>query len=432
VPVTAWPAARRPAHYLGVSDLDGAVAQRWATDVGTVALLWSLPDQRTPGLDQLARQVGSGGHRAVVSVTPRFGQGPELEAVLPGIPGRRYAPRWAQLAQVLGTPVPYWPSTLRERDLIHQWQPDAGTVTAMAVPVLDTGTLLRTAAGYPEGHPSGRVLVNLSRMAHRQAQQSAESDLNIVAKMTPQGDVLIVAARPLDVPLVDQDDVDPVQRRAGWLDLLARTDVSAARCVRAVSMWDGGADLPYSNPDRITPQESRWAREWAGRLQPAPRTAAAEILSREPGSVMLVDPETDAPVVREPSGELVAAIPQRLPAHAPLAELILDGPIWVRTADGMLYPAPRDACYGINWGYAGSGPGTLALVVSALLDDITAKAPGDINDGPPGLEALFSRSLPDGTVLTRRQLEAARRGAPPVGGVDPHDDEDDEDEDGDA
>ncbi len=144
---------------MGTVDLEGAVGQQWATDTGIVTVVWPLYNEFHPRLDRWARQIGGAGHRAMVAVTGRFWQGPELEAVLPAHPSRQYGPRWTQLAQVLGQPVPYWPSTLREAQLIRDWQPGTEPVTAMAVPVLDTGTLLQTASAYADGHPAARVLV---------------------------------------------------------------------------------------------------------------------------------------------------------------------------------------------------------------------------------------------------------------------------------
>jgi hypothetical protein len=128
-----------------------------------------------------------------------------------------------------------------------------------------------------------------------------------------------------------------------------------------------------------------------------------------------VDPITDAPVarrenVRGEKGVVVAASVQRLPIISPLAEIILDHPIWVRTTDDTLFPAPQPAGYGPSWGYTGSGPGTLALLIDALLTDISASAPNGIDGAPSGLERLCQFKLPRGTVLTRAQLEAARRG----------------------
>jgi hypothetical protein len=432
VPVTAWPAARQPARYLDPVDLDGAIAQRWVTGSGVLVLVWPRPwaPHREPG--HWARQLDGDAHRAVVVVRPSFDRGPELQAVLPGLLDRdAYSPRWAQLAQVLGQPVPYWPWALREDRLIRAWRPGAGTVTAMAVPSLDTSTLLQTAAGYTEGHPANRVLVNLARLAHQQAAASVASDLRLLDQMKPADDpatVLTVAARPLEVPDTSLDDVETVQRRAGWLELLARTDVAAARCVSAVADWNGGTDLPFGHPLRLDPDATRWGKEWARRLQPVERTAAFQLFGDDLDGETLIDPETDAPVIREPNGTLSMAVPQRLPAQTPLAELILSGPIWIRTTDGTLYPAPRITGFGITWGYAnGHGPDILALLVDALLDDVTAKAPADIKGAPAGLEKLFARRLPKGTLLTRAHLDAARRGVPPILPV-PDDDTDEDNE----
>ncbi|MFI7080979.1 hypothetical protein ACIBO1_27110 [Micromonospora sp. NPDC049903] len=294
----------------------------------------------------------------------------------------------------------------------------------MAVPALDTGALLMMASTYAETHPASRVLVNLARLAHAQAAASAEQLVEMVEKANLPDGVLRIAARPLSVPEAELD-LDPTQRRAGWLDLLARSDDLARRCVREVSNWDAGADLPYSNPQHVEGIESTWAFKWTERLIPTQRTAAFELLAQagEPGDA-LVDPDTDAPVWKSSDGDYTAAMPQRLPATAPLAELILDGPVWIRTADGKIYPAPRDSYYGISWGYGGSGPGSLALLVDALLDDINAQAPAGINGAPEGLEALLSRKLPNRTVLTRAQLEAARCGEPVIIAVDDEDEDD--------
>ncbi|MGH3574115.1 MAG: hypothetical protein ACRDUW_20220 [Pseudonocardiaceae bacterium] len=112
---------------------------------------------------------------------------------------------------------------------------------------------------------------------------------------------------------------------------------------------------------------------------------------------------------------LLAAIPQWLATFSPLAEVIVDTPIWVRTQDGTLYPAPKDEYYGLSWGsYAGSGQGSLALLISRLLDDITAHGADSITGAPDGLEKLTQIDWPSGTVLTRAQLEAARDGHPYV------------------
>jgi len=109
---------------------------------------------------------------------------------------------------------------------------------------------------------------------------------------------------------------------------------------------------------------------------------------------------------------VVTAAPQRLAAISPLCELILGNPIWVRTNDGTLYPAPRSATTGLNWGYAGSGHGALALLVIRLLDDITSEPADQASGAPDGLETLMEQKWPAGTVLPRAVLEAARDGRP--------------------
>jgi hypothetical protein len=166
-----------------------------------------------------------------------------------------------------------------------------------------------------------------------------------------------IAAEPLPVPEVGDDDLDESLRRAGWLDILARRDTLAVSVVRALLAWDGGSMLPFSKPADIDPS-SRYGKEWASRLEPAQRIAAFEIPQRRDKHAVeyLIDPETDAPVIRTVDGTLIAGIPQRLPAQSPLAEVVLDDPIWVRVQDGTLYIAPEHHYYGMAWGYSGSGP----------------------------------------------------------------------------
>lgn len=421
VPVTAWPSAldlprHKAATFLGAVDAPHAVAQRWNTAVGELRLVWPLADAtRRPNMRDLVQELAPRGDGAVVLVLASFFQGPELKAALPGLPERTYELRWRHLPRVLGTAVPYWPSRLRDRQLLRDWRPDNPSVTAMAVSDLDTTPLLRMASTFNEEHPSSRTLVNLARLVHKQAAGTAAMDLELL-RDTPGMDAsqVVVAAEPMDVPDAELSDVDPTQRREGWLRLLERSDALAARCVAIANAWNAGADLPFGNPEQINPPGSVWAQEWIQRLVPTKRTAAFELLDRDRECQTLTDPKTDTPAIREHDGTVRLAVPQRLFATTPLAELILDEPIWVRTADGTLYPAPKDSYYGISWGYGGSGPGSLALLVHALLNDINAFAPGGISGAPEGLDELFERPLRHGTVLTRKQLEAARRGEPTV------------------
>jgi hypothetical protein len=85
--------------------------------------------------------------------------------------------------------------------------------------------------------------------------------------------------------------------------------------------------------------------------------------------------------------------------------------VWVRTEVGTLYPAPQDHYDGLSWGYSGSGPGNLAILIDRLLVDINAPgAEGSIREG--GLNELTKLKWPNGTVLDRAVLEAARDGRP--------------------
>jgi hypothetical protein len=131
-----------------------------------------------------------------------------------------------------------------------------------------------------------------------------------------RGDVTVIAAHPLPVPEVDGEAVSEQRRRCGWWEILARTDQLAAECVRIAKMWDGGRDFPFSNPEQIDPN-TEYGAEWSARLEP---------IDFEDQRETLTDPETGAPVIRQPDGLLPAAIPQRLATFSPLAAVI--PPTW--------------------------------------------------------------------------------------------------------
>ncbi|RKE13014.1 hypothetical protein C8E86_7959 [Catellatospora citrea] len=282
---------------------------------------------------------------------------------------------------------------------------------AAVVATLDTRPLLELAALLGPEDPPAVVLGHLARKAMHQAASSAATDIRIVGEL-PDTARASLAAWP--VPVDEPEELDATVRRAGWISILGRGDDLASRCVVEAIRWDGGDWFPYSRAEDLDLHGSPWVQEWAKRLQPTPRTAAFKLIDRDDEGTPLVDPLTDAPVIRDRRGRLVATVPQRLPASAPLAELILDhhDMIWVRTADGTLWPAPCDAYWGISWGYSGSGPGTLTLLIQALLDDITAQAPDSNQGGSKHLERFFQQKLRPGTVLTRAQLQAVLAGRP--------------------
>jgi hypothetical protein len=174
-------------------------------------------------------------------------------------------------------------------------------------------------------------------------------------------------------------------------------------------MW-----LPYTAAEYIDPA-TRLGAEWSARLQPISPYAGFEVLYDHLGADeydtitgYLTDPATDAPAIRLASGNLLAAVPHRLPANSPLDAVTVGTPIWIRLADGNVHLAPRRDAPGISWGYAGSGTRSLALLLTRLLDDITSPAADQVHGGAAGLERLLQAPWPEGTTFTRPELDAAR------------------------
>jgi len=344
---------------------------------------------------------------------PHFGiGGPALQPV--PIPGVADPPEvtWDELAEALGQPLPYWPIPLQQRELIDAWQPGRPTVQALAVePEMDLNVLLRLAALYDSDHPTAQVLTRLFRTVTRRESETAAQMISSAESMTPDN-AIVIGARPIPVPPAHPQDLAETVRRAGWLEILGRADLLADACVEQLVRWDGGRDCPFGTSVELVPGDPI-SDEVIARLEPVARTAAFRLLDAPPDAEALMDPATDAPAARVTTKDgtrVRLAVGQWLPTTTPLAEVVLDDPIWVRTADGTVYPAPQDPRWGISWGYFGNGPGTLALLAHRLLNDVTARAADDASGAPEGLQRLFAIDLPNGTILTRAQLEAARNG----------------------
>lgn len=102
--------------------------------------------------------------------------------------------------------------------------------------------------------------------------------------------------------------VDPATHWDGWREILGRRDRLARRLVRDVSFSIGIKDLTYGGPRTIHLWEPD-VPAWADRLEPAPRTAAFEILNRthpRRRSERLIDPRTGILALRH--GRTVLAI----------------------------------------------------------------------------------------------------------------------------
>ncbi|WP_344681403.1 hypothetical protein [Saccharopolyspora taberi] len=416
VPVRYWPDAAEPADYLGTREVPNAVAQVWGTETGRVCVVWPLPEVMGLPASRIAAHVPEAD--TLIRVQGDFGlDGPGLATAEPGAQPdwTDFGVRWSDLVRVLGQPAPYWPYMLRIPHLIQAWEPGADTVEYPTVPEVNTTPLLRLAAALPADSPAHQVLMYLAQITQHRSHTSAVQDLEILDEHVERASVdnpVVIAARPMPVPDVEDEGLEESTWRAGWMEILGRTDQLAVECVHQASRWDGGAGFPYSKVERFDPAATPHGTEWAARLEPTVRTAAFERIDPDGRGETLIDPATDAPAVRRPDGEITAAVPQRLTTISPLAEIILGDPIWIRVEDGTLYLAPKHHYFGLSWGYGGSGPGSLALLIHRLLDDITSPAADHVNGAAEGLETLTQHDWPAGTVLTRVQLEAARDGRP--------------------
>lgn len=167
VPIRYWPDAERPAAYRGAREIEDVVVQTWKADAGTVCVLWSRP---RPGGKLPLRRVAAElpDAAALVHVQLDFGiDGPGLSTAEPGnlTQWRPFGASCAELARVLGQPVPHWPNMLRIPTLIAAWEPGVPVVTYPTIPAFNTSPLLRLAATLPQDSPAHQVLLNMARTA---------------------------------------------------------------------------------------------------------------------------------------------------------------------------------------------------------------------------------------------------------------------------
>ncbi len=417
-----WPASDEVADFGGAqrvpshSIAEDTVLQHWHTGAGHLVVAWHHDPLMVRGRE-LTRVAPEADVYVLVGVDwglrgPALwcwpGQTPDAERVEVG---------WRDLARVLGRPAPFWPERLQKADLIAAWEPGQEPVRDVGREILATAPLTRMALQYPPEHVVHRAMIHTAQSIDQGSEAADSSDLSILQERLDQGlitsDDIVLAALP--APPVTEDrprDIDPTVIRAGWREVLGRADLLADQCVRTLLAWDGGKSLPWSQILVLPDSPAR--AEFLDRLEPpAERTAIYAALDRrgDTSGVALVDPLTDVPVLlpAEPDDEVRALAPQRLSTTSPLATIILEPEIWVRTQDGTLYPAPLISGGGLSWGYKGSGPRTLAALAYRLLADITAPAAtvGDGRDTPEGLIELFEHDWEPGTAITREQLEHA-------------------------
>ena len=404
-PVEPGPAAR----YFGVEVVRGDAVLSWDTRLGRVCMHFPSPEHgigRGPTPDSLD---------ADTVVTVRWTEnpgGPDLEARDAAHPERKYEPAWTDLARVLGAPAPWWPAGLRRLADMALWKPGARPAVIRPVPEADTTPLLQLAAAEPDGSNSEATLLHLARHIQARSDKWTWRDIEDI-DVWGDRDAIAVAATP--APATGEPaELDEAVRRDGWLTILGQADSLAIQAVRVALQNDGGRDFPFSTVAQFSSDDgSELAAEFAARLEPCERTAAFALFSDDMIAETLTDPQTGLPAARSRGGTLHAAVSQRLPATAPLAEVTLDHgyTVWIRTADGNLWLAPEQSGTGLAWGYSGGGPLALAILLGLLLDDINAAAPSGYRGyaQPPGLLAGTQGGWRTGCTLTRADLEAARQ-----------------------
>ncbi|MGW1365009.1 hypothetical protein ACWCQP_47415 [Streptomyces chartreusis] len=420
--------------------VDGYAVLRWATDRGGVGLVHSLTDgNASPHSIVRALKRLHGDHLAdryacvvAAQTAPQVTEPyvPRLIAydILPA--SEQYDTTWAQLAAVLGHPAPYWFHSVRDGDAFAAWRPGAppGVVPPRDI-VAPVSALVELAADEPDGSPAAEVCWYLAREVRSSGHASATrniAELRRNAAGGGDGAHLVLGAVP--APLTRPAPQKPTEmiRRAGWLSITERRDVLAHRVAAFAQRWDGGQDWHSGAVTSVDPGSCVTAREWAQRLVAAatdqPPTILEKILldngSDTDTDVLLHDPVAGLPVLhRRPTtdhGDLFTFSLQRLPTQAALASITLSSSIcWIRTQDGTLWLAPEREGWGIGYGYSGNGCHTLARLVDALLEDISAPAI-EVGDTAPPARGLFDllRDTPaDGTTTyTRTQLASAQAG----------------------
>lgn len=329
---------------------------------------------------------------------------------------------WRYYSRAIGQPAPYWPRDLGHRELIEAWRPGNATVVAVPRQRPDLTPLLELAALYPADSAVHRVLTYYYRKSARSAAGGSRIALECFGDemaFPELTDKLTIAARAVDIP--EPEKLDEQAIRAVFAEIMERKDTLAERVVECIRRWGAQRYFPFATVERYRAEECVMLGEWLHQLDevpvylPDPKFGYALSIGRHRGvSRRLVDRATGAPVMElvDHHGEVdeyVTLLPRRLPATTPLVELIVDcggQSLWVRTEDGTLYPAPGGE-YGVAWGYLGS---MIAPLVERLLDDINT-APIDEPEKPADTELTrwTKKTVPSGTVFTRRQLEKARR-----------------------
>jgi hypothetical protein len=425
IPLKEMPGADKPVEFLGAKTYEqvkGFVFLLWGTRAGVLAAAYPTTGERAWSHAGWVSEFEPG-IRCVIEVADQGFQAPDGPDVYDRCSETGGRHLWREYARVIGQPAPYWPWYLNHRELIEAWRPGNDVVTALPEMDPDMTPLLRLAALYEYGSPTHRVLMHY----YFKGLWDSASGHRIVTEAFGEigfrnlDNKLIQAARAVDVPEPpDMDDLNDSALRAVMSGILERHDTLAVEVIDRFSSWGAVSYLPFSRTARYRVGESTILAEWLQQLDEVPRYKPdprfASLHEREPERTgrRYFDRATGAPVIERLDyhgqvEEYITLLPRRLPTTSPLAELIVEAdghPVWVRTDDGVLYPAPQGD-YGVAWGYEGSG---YAPLVERLLDDISAPALDRwITPRDNGLTRLTRAEVHQTQVFTRAELETAHR-----------------------
>lgn len=407
----------RPASLEASATRDGCFLSLWETRDARVCIAYpyNLPAMMGEPRDymRLAAALPRMPDVVVVVLYEHTTYGVDLHAVDTAHPDRRYFARWADLTRILGRALPWWPPTLRRPADMGRWAPGQAVSTYEVVVRSDVPALIRLADAEPDGSAIRVAAVALAVELRDTLIDMALTDIHDVETEDDYWAGTITPARPQTLGHRTYPPVPADVVRDGWLAVSRRSGQLAWDCVQTAMREHGEEYFLFGRRFDLESPAAGAAAEWLARLVPCSRTAAHAFVFAEHAVETYLDPVTGMPAARfdgtraDPGSEYYSSVaPHRLPTSSPLAEVILDEVIWVRTQDGNVYPAPCSD-YRPGFGYSGSAPSTLAIVLEALLKDI-GSAPSYRNTPTvsAGLFAIAQKTWRSGTVLTRSQLLA--------------------------
>jgi len=281
----------------------------------------------------------------------------------------------------------------------------------------DLRPLLQLAEKETDSSPVRAAVLALALKAYNRAHDSVDSDIRALNTLSGQLKHVFIPtqAPPRDLS-VGQGPPEWLLKR-GWAQIVARRDRLAFACAQLELDIEDGTHLPCGEYVSLEPDKA--PEKWVSRHVQDEPTALVVGLPTVGTPKIFRDPVSGLPVVADmyddPEGgsrvmHYSTLAPLALPDRSPLGEVILEGPIWIRTEDGALHIAPRPHINGLNYGYDGTCPSNLAALIDKLLDRIDADAVDhDYRSLSVGLYEGFSGGWGRGARLSRHRLLLARQ-----------------------